>query len=109
MNIISFGEDMNEVSGLGGFYERCCRAAIIAGAQWLARHRTFNAPEIEHAIRTALVARDDGTKVSLGYELTPEQLGLAMYHVRFIAEHGWKKYTEKMSVPPRIYGEEDVA
>lgn len=105
---ISFGEKMNEVSGLGGFYERCCRTAIIAGATWCIVNKTFDADEVENAMRCAYVAQDDGQKVPLESELTPTQFALAMYHVRYIAENGWKKYAEQMSVQPLIVND-DVA
>lgn len=108
MNRIEFGEDMNEVSGQGGFYERCCRAAIVAGATWCIEHKTFDPDGAERAMRAALVNADDGQKVPLESELTPTQFGLAMYHVRYIAKHGWKKYKARMSEPLRLY-DEDVA
>jgi hypothetical protein len=108
MKRIEFGEDMNEVSGLGGFYERCCRTAIVAGATWCIENKAFDAEEVESAMRRAYVAQDDGQKVPLESELTPTQFALAMYHVRYIADNGWKKYTEQMSVPPLII-DEDVA
>jgi hypothetical protein len=108
MSRIEFGEDMNEVSGLGGFYERCCRAAIVAGATWCIEHKRFNAEGVVRAVRTTLVTADDGQKVPLESELTPTQFALAMYHVRYIAANGWKKYEAKMSAPLRIY-DEDVA
>ena len=30
--------DMGEVSGLGGAYEKCCQAMVLAGVEWLEAH-----------------------------------------------------------------------
>lgn len=102
MKRIEFGEDMNEVSGLGGFYERCCRAAIVAGADCIA-HKVFDTQSIEYAMRLAHVTTDDGRKVPLESELTPGQFGLAMYHVQYITHHGWDAYRRQMTTPLKIY------
>jgi hypothetical protein len=103
MSRISFTEDMNEVTGLGGYYERCCRTAIIAGAKWCIEHGQFDLSSVTHAIGQALVARDDGQKAKLDDELTQTQSGLVMYHVRYIADHGWNKYRECMTAPVKVY------
>lgn len=104
MNRIEFTEDMNEVTGLGGFYERCCRAAIIAGAQWCMEHlQQLDLPSVERSMRMAYVTTDDGQKVPLESELTPAQFGLAMHHVRYVAKHGWLAYRKRMSEPLKVY------
>lgn len=97
-------EEMNEITGLGGFYERCCRVAVTAGAHWCVQHpRAFDAEEVESAIRSSLVAADDGVKHTLGDELTPTQMALVMFHVRYIADNGWNKYRECMSARLNVY------
>lgn len=103
MKPFQWAEDMNEVSGFGGYYERCCRTAITAGADWCLQNPHADPSEIEKAIGAALVTRDDGSKVPLQYELTSTQMGVAMHHVRYIAEHGWEKYRETMSAPLKVY------
>lgn len=103
---IDFTETMNEISGFGGYYERCCRRAVTVGAQWCLTHPlAFDAAEVERAIRGAEINTDDGRHVSLYDELTGTQLGVAMHHIRFIAEHSWNEYREKMSAPLALYSE----
>lgn len=104
---ISFTEDMNEVTGFGGFYERCCRAAIVAGTEWWLKHRDepFNPEKLQRAIFEALVARDNGTKARLGEELTATQMAVILHHLRYIATHGWSAYRKCMSEAPKIYHE----
>lgn len=119
---LEFTEDMNEVSGFGGFYERCCRAGVCAGAAWVLTHRRARpvfdgvpdvlglivpsndeARELQGAIDTALVTRDDGTKVPLGEELTALQFYAIVHHVFFIAANGWRKYVDYMTEPLNVY------
>lgn len=119
---LEFTEDMNEVSGFGGFYERCCRAGVCAGAAWFAGHPNarpvFNglpdmigllvpanddARSLQSAIDTALVTRDDGTKVPLGEELTALQFYTVINHTTYIAERGWNSYVDFMSAPMNVY------
>jgi len=114
---------MNEVSGFGGFYERCCRAGVCAGADWFAGHPNarpaFNglpdvlgllvpgnddARSLQAAIDTALVTRDDGTKAPLGEELTALQFYVIVNHTTYIAEHGWNSYVAFMTAPMNVYG-----
>jgi hypothetical protein len=126
MNAIDFTEDMNEVSGFHGFYERCCRAGIVAGARWCAANpnavttfREFkdvfglcmpesdDAVALESAILAAPVTRDDGTKSRLSDELTGAQFHAIVHHVRFIASKGWDAYVAEMTEPMRVYNESE--
>lgn len=119
---LEFTEDMNEVSGFGGFYERCCRAGVCAGAAWALEHRharpvfevipdilglivpgNDEARSLQRAVDTALVTRDDGTKVPLGEELTALQFHAIVEHVLFIAAQGWKAYVTYMTAPVNVY------
>lgn len=119
---LEFTEDMNEVSGFGGFYERCCRAGVCAGAEWLAAHPKArpvfesvpnviglmipaddDARSLQRAIDAALVTRDDGTKVPLGEELTAIQFYTIVNHATYIAEHGWNRYVDYMTSPVNVY------
>jgi hypothetical protein len=125
MNTFCFTETMNEVSGFGGFYERCCRAGVCAGAQWCAQHPgiapTFSelqgvfglvsaedssARSLQSAILAASVPRDDGVKSTLGEEVTGAQMHAIVHHVMYIACHGWKRYVEQMSAPVAVYNAE---
>jgi hypothetical protein len=104
---IEFNEAMNEISGFGGYYERCCRRAVVAGATWCAAHpHLFDAEQVESAIRKSEMITDDGRKVLLGDELTGTQLAVAMYHIRFIAQQGWNQYAQAMSAPMVVYSDE---
>lgn len=117
-----FTEDMNEVSGFGGFYERCCRAGVCAGAEWVLAHPTAKprfegmqgvfglltpkndeARDLQRAIDEALVTRDDGTKVPLADELTGAQFHAIVQHVFLITVYGWNKYVEHMTSPVNVY------
>lgn len=106
---IEFTEAMNEISGFGGYYERCCRRAVTVGAAWCITHpAVFDPIQVEQALRAAEVTTDDGRKVPLYDELSGTQLGVAMHHIRFIAEHSWNEYREKMSAPMAIYSDSEA-
>jgi hypothetical protein len=108
MNAIEFTEDMNEVTGLHGYYERCCRAAVVAGAKWCVEHPgPIDPAELERSVRGSPITTDDGRKVLLDDELTPTQYYAALNHIRWIAENGWNAYRDEMSQPLTVY-EDDV-
>lgn len=123
---IEFTEAMNEISGFGGFYERCCRAGVVAGAKWLRDHPSGTpvylgydgcygivmadnsvAQSLDLAVMKAQVTRDDGTKSQLSHELTGIQHHAIVHHLLFIAEKGWDAYRERMSAPVTVYTEND--
>jgi hypothetical protein len=120
-----FNEDMNEVSGFGGFYERCCRVGVCAGAEWFAAHpkarpvfdglpdvlgllvpANDEARALERAIEATLVTRDDGTKAPLGEEMTALQFYAIVNHTMYIANHGWNRYVDFMTSPMNVYRED---
>ena len=120
-----FNELMNEISGFGGFYERCCRAGVCAGAQWVANHpgvvpkymecpnvfgivdaADAHAQSLWDAIFSAPLTRDDGVKTILRDELSGAQMHAIVHHVMFIARNGWSRYREEMTQPIAIYGAE---
>lgn len=129
MNAYEFTETMNEISGFGGSYERGCRCAVIAGAEWCRDHpkadlqiEVFNnvfgyaravsedAQALKKAIDEAEFTMDDGRKVQLGDELTTAMSHATINHVLYIAKHGWDAYVEKMSAPFKLEdGENDAA
>lgn len=116
-----FTEDMHEISGLGGAHERALRAAVSAGAMWFSLHpdadpiiegddigcRGANADgeSLLRAINGVLFAGDDGVKVNLGTVLTSSMYYAALYHIVWIAEHGWDDYASAMHLPLRIFEE----
>jgi hypothetical protein len=123
---IEFTETMNEISGFGGFYERCCRAGVVAGAKWLRAHPNAKpeylgydgvygiviadndaAMALDLEIMKTEVARDDGTKSRLSHELTGNQHHAIAHHLVFVAEKGWDAYRERMSAPVAVYTEDE--
>lgn len=105
MSRIEFTEEMNEVTGLGGFYERCVRAAICAGAKWLIAHQwDMDMEKMQRAIFDTELHRDDGVVTRLGDELRTAQMGFVMHHLRKIAELGWDEYQRRMCEKLKVYG-----
>ena len=97
---LEFPEMAREITGLGGYYERCCRAGVVAGATWLASNPdVFDPDAIAEAIYKAEVTADDGQRLKLRHELSGAQMGVVMYHVREIALRGWKRYCDEISRP----------
>jgi hypothetical protein len=113
-----FTETMNEVSGLGGAYERACQRIVTAGARWCAWHPEADLHFSEHpdargfveslssdarmlrrVIDTTPFTTDDGRKVTLADEMTPAMYHTAIVHILYIATHGWNAYRDKMSAP----------
>lgn len=126
MKPFAFNESMNEVSGFGGFYERCCRVGVCAGAEWCALHpgvvpKFSEVPDVFglidaedpharalwEAIFSTLVSQDDGVKVPLRAVLTGAQTHAITHHVLYIASYGWKRYVEeRMSEPLAVYNQD---
>lgn len=120
-----FSEDMDPISGLGGVYERACRAAVCAGAKWFAEHPHAH-PALDGdmgrgeliegvntegcallaAIRATLVTMDDGSKITLGEFMTPAMYYVVLYHVTWIGAFGWNWYVAKMSAGKRLLMEQ---
>lgn len=118
LDSFEFTESMNEVSGLGGAYERACRGIVTAGARWCAWHphaqlvfserpdargfveaQTADARTLRRVIDTTPFTTDDGRKVTLADEMTPAMYHTAIVHILFIAANGWNTYRDKMSAP----------
>jgi hypothetical protein len=115
MELYEFTDDMCQISGYGGDYERACRAAVAVGATWVTLH-PFAEPQIDgnngvsgyvrganedgaqmlDCIDDQPFTMDDGRKVPLGDVLTPSMYYVALYHITWIAEHGWNAYAEQM-------------
>jgi hypothetical protein len=124
MIAFEFTEQMNEISGYGGAYERACRAAVCSGARWFAHHMTAH-PQFgrwtmahglvnpinmdAHALLAAIedtdFIRDDGVHVPLAEQMTREMTQIALYHVLYIAKKGWNAYVQKMSAPVAVFDE----
>lgn len=128
MSAFEFTEQMNEVSGFGGSYERACRAAVCVGADWLANHlhahpefgavpNTFgrvqplniDAHGLLNALDEADFVRDDGVHVPLSDQMTGAMTHAAIHHLLFIRKRGWRRYVEKMSAPLTLIKEEELS
>lgn len=113
--MFTFTEDMHEVSGLGGIYERACRTAVCAGAQWWAAHpRAYpivdgdievpgviegangDGRSLVASIQNALLAMDDGQKVKLREFMTHSMYYVVLHHVMWIGCFGWNAYVAQM-------------
>jgi len=112
-----FTASMNEVSGYGGAYEDACRAAVCAGAAWFAAHRDADPIFIDglpHNNDAESIAATIGNtaftseNTKLGDFLSTAMFTMVMFHVYYIAKHGWNAYVEKMSAPVTIVEEEDA-
>lgn len=97
-----FRPEMHEVTGFGGEYERRVRTAIEIGAEHLRDYGPFDRIEMERYIRSHEVIRSNGRLIEMGKLMTRAQMGLVMYHLRFISEYGWDAYCERMTSPVRF-------
>jgi hypothetical protein len=101
-----FTDDMREISGLGGDYERCCRAMVVAGCHWLDEHsqaepkfhgykQVYGIIEVDNQdakeLSNAMVA------VTEGFGATGAMHQAAVGHVLHIKKVGWDKYVEEMT------------
>jgi hypothetical protein len=97
-----FRHDMHEVTGFGGEYEQRVRAAIEIGAAWMRDFGPFERTELEKYISNHQVLRANRHMIALGKLLSRAQMGIVMYHLRFISEYGWDTYCERMSSPVKF-------
>lgn len=113
----AFTNNMRQVSGFGGSYERGCRAMILAGAAWLRdnpdSNPVFTSPPMVFGMATAenQDAKDldrammdseviiDGKPVRAGDHATGAMCHAAANHVMFIKKNGWPRYVEEMTKP----------
>lgn len=116
MSPFKFTDEMNEVSGYGGAYEDACRAAVCAGAAWFAAH-----PDADPIFVDGLPHNDDAEAIAaaigntaftsenstLGDFLSKAMFSMVMFHVYYIAKHGWNAYVAKMSAPAIIENEDE--
>lgn len=122
-----FTEQMNEISGYGGMYERACRIGVRTGAQWFASHlhahpefgqssdtASFIQPLNEEgygllaAIEEADFVRDDGVHVPLAEQMTREMMSMVLFHTLYIAKKGWNNYMKKMTAPIAVLEEDEA-
>lgn len=98
-------EDMDEISGFGGGYERTCRAMVSAGAKWLADHPQAD-PQF-HGFKGVygVIVEDNEDAKALSKIVTDAAAGdcsgamhqASVNHVMFAHKNGWAAYQKKMS------------
>lgn len=107
-------EDMGEISGFGGDYERGCRAMVLAGIKWLdenpKKHPQFEgfkgvfglvmdhndaAEELTKAIMDAQVVLDDGRTIRAGEEATGAMHHAAVQNCLAYRRLGWDEFCKQ--------------
>lgn len=99
-----FTENMQEISGMGGGYEKACRNMVIAGLEWFDKNPdadpkfeqfkniygiTANENKDMKAMQDAMLKVCEGCSGAMMQATTN--------HVLFIKANGWDKYVEEMT------------
>lgn len=103
-----FTDEMGEISGFGGSYERACRDMVIAGVEWLDEHPDAEPEILEMENVIGLVKADNDAAEQLtdvmadAAEDTPTgaMMHACVRHVIYVGENGWDEYVELMESPP---------
>jgi hypothetical protein len=88
-----FTDDMRQISGFGGAYERRCRAMVQAGLEWYAEN-----PDAQPAFDELLEPMNADARGLLATlsaaapDCTGLMLGGALAHIRRARELGWDAY-----------------
>lgn len=100
-------EDMGEISGFGGGYEKCCQDMLEAGVNWLQDHADAKLEGHEYAnVYGIMIADSDDAKAmektvlaAVMGEATGAMHHSVMSRLFFIAKNGWDKYCEELRKP----------
>lgn len=103
-NIYRHTDDMGEISGFGGEYEKCCQDMLEAGVNWLISktnpdfqvlesHRIYGIVKLEGADAQEL---DDVVLKASGGEATGAMHHTVMSRLAYIAKNGWDRYCEEL-------------
>lgn len=104
MSQYQFTKEMDEISGFGGGYEKACRDMVIAGVEWIDKHKKSN-PKFSSFKNVYGIINEENdeakelTKVMLkasGDDCTGAMMQATVGHVLFIAKNGWDEYVKKM-------------
>lgn len=102
-----FTDEMDEISGFGGGYEKCCRAMLDAGLQWLDAN-----PDAEPKFKGnsnvygVIIEDNDDAKalsdavVSVTDEATGAMHQATVGHCLWIRANGWDAYVEAKMINP---------
>lgn len=83
---------LDEISGFGGSYEKCCRKLVKVGVKYL-RELNVKMDSIDCDVISKLKDRMDK---ATGCEATGAMLGTAANHALFIYRNGWNNYAKRM-------------
>lgn len=100
-----YTEEMGEISGMGGDYEKTCQNMVIGGVKWFEDHPDAN-PQF-HGFKgiygICLEDNQDARDLSKAVEKAAGEYGCsgAMHqasiaHILHIKAVGWQRYTEEM-------------
>lgn len=87
----TYTDEMAEVSGLGGDYEKACREMVIAGAEWVDEHDVNLGEDYGAGEELKDVMAEE-----LDSDPTVAMMHAATRHVAYVDKHGWEAYVEKM-------------
>lgn len=97
-------EDMDEISGFGGGYERACRKMVSTGTKWLSEHPQAD-PQF-HGFKGiyGVIAEDNEDAKTLSKVVVDAAEGdctgamhqASISHVMFAHKNGWPAYQTKM-------------
>lgn len=97
-----FTDDMGEISGFGGGYEKECRDMVVRGLEWLDAHPDADPKFHGYKNIVGIIVEDNEdakelVKSMLGKETghTGAMVEATVGHVRYIHQNGWDKYVEE--------------
>ncbi len=102
-----FTENMKEISGMGGGYEKACRKMVEAGLEWLDQNPNADLSWKEfkgiYGITTEEsedVKKLEKVMLEAAGGCSGAMMQACLNHVLFVKNNGWEKYKEEMSNQP---------
>ena len=91
---------MDEISGMGGSYEKLCQDMLEAGVEWIMEHESFEFAASGHQGVVGIIYPDNEDTAELirvivkatNGEATPAMVHAVMLRLNYIAQHGWSAY-----------------
>ena len=99
-----YTEEMGEISGFGGGYEKTCRKMVLAGVEWLEKNPTAN-PQFHgfNGIYGVIIGDNQDAKNLTaavlkggGDDITGAMHQAAISHIFAVKRHGWPEYCRQM-------------
>ena len=91
MQEFEWTDDMDEISGFGGGYEKTCRDMVRAGVGWLAARKADLEKWADYRDEFG-----DALDEASGKQASGAMVGAAMYHSTYIYKNGWDAYAAQM-------------